>query len=225
MTEAEWLACTKPQKMLEFLRGKASDRKLRLFVAACCRRIWHRIVDERCQQGIEGVETFADARTNRDRQAIKSIRRKVREAERACGRNLPTMAVRAAVGRTASLAAQESSLYAAVVHGHSQRELVAAEQNEQTGLLRDIFGNPFRPSSPLPPAVLAWNDGTVRRIAQGIYDERRMPEGTLDSGRLAILSDALLDAGCDNEELIAHCRSAGLHVRGSWAVDLILERK
>jgi hypothetical protein len=55
----------------------------------------------------------------------------------------------------------------------------------------------------------------VRRIAEGIYEERAFD-------RLPILADALLDAGCDNEELIAHSRSEGPHVRGCWAVDLIL---
>jgi hypothetical protein len=89
-------------------------------------------------------------------------------------------------------------------------------------LLRDIFGNPFRPSPPLPAAVLAWNDGTVRRIAQAIYEERRMPEGTLDTSRLAILADALLDAGSDDEDLMRHCRQPGAHYRGCWAVDAIL---
>jgi hypothetical protein len=92
----------------------------------------------------------------------------------------------------------------------------------QAAIIKDVFGNPFHPSPPLPPAVLNWNDGTIRRIAQAIYEDRRMPEGTLDNARLAILSDALLDAGCDNEDLIQHCRSAGPHVRGCWAVDLIL---
>jgi hypothetical protein len=62
----------------------------------------------------------------------------------------------------------------------------------------------------------------VRRIAEGVYEERRMPEGTLDTARLAILADALLDAGCEDEALIQHCRSEGPHVRGCWAVDLIL---
>jgi hypothetical protein len=76
----------------------------------------------------------------------------------------------------------------------------------------------------LSPALLAWNDGTVTRIAQGVYEGRKLPEGTLDNSRLAILADALLDAGCDNEELIAHCRSDGPHVRGCWAIDLILNR-
>jgi hypothetical protein len=77
----------------------------------------------------------------------------------------------------------------------------------------------------LPPAVLAWNDGTVRRLAESIYEERQMPEGTLDAGRLAVLADALLDAGCGDEGLIAHCRSQGPHVRGCWAVDLLLAKE
>ena len=85
----------------------------------------------------------------------------------------------------------------------------------QSELIREIFGNTFCPSPPLPPTVLAWNDGTVRRIAEGIYDERAF-------GRLPILADALLDAGCDDEELMQHCRSAGPHVRGCWVIDLLL---
>jgi hypothetical protein len=91
-------------------------------------------------------------------------------------------------------------------------------------LLRDIFGNPFRPSPPVPAAVLAWHEGTVRRIAEGIYDQRRMPERTLDNARLAILADALLDAVCDDEALIQHCRSEGPHVWGCWVVDLLLAK-
>jgi hypothetical protein len=49
-----------------------------------------------------------------------------------------------------------------------------------------------------------------------------MPEGTLDDARLAILADALLDAGCDNKALIRHCRGGGPHVRGCWVIDLVL---
>jgi hypothetical protein len=52
-----------------------------------------------------------------------------------------------------------------------------------------------------------------------------MPAGTLDTARLAILADALLDAGCEKEELIQHCRNDGPHVRGCWALDLILGKE
>ena len=87
-----------------------------------------------------------------------------------------------------------------------------------------VFGNPFRPPPPLPPAVLAWSDRLVPRLAQAIYDDRRLPEGTLDPARLGILADALLDAGCEDEELLGHLRSTGPHVRGCFAIDLILGR-
>jgi hypothetical protein len=77
----------------------------------------------------------------------------------------------------------------------------------------------------LPAAILAWNDGTIRRLAEGIYEERQMPERTLDTARLAVLADALLDAGCDNAEILSHCRGPGPHVRGCWALDLILGKE
>jgi hypothetical protein len=100
----------------------------------------------------------------------------------------------------------------------------AAEEAAQCTFLRDIVRSPFGLLPVLQPEVLAWNDRTVVRIAEGVYEERHMPEGTFDNGRLAILADALLDAGCDNEELIKHLGSAGPHVRGCWGIDLILNK-
>ena len=89
-----------------------------------------------------------------------------------------------------------------------------AQARVQCRLLHDIFGNPFRPPPAIDPAVLAWNGGAVRRLAQAIYDDRAFD-------RLPLLADALLDAGCADEELLAHCRQGGEHVRGCWAVDLV----
>jgi hypothetical protein len=65
----------------------------------------------------------------------------------------------------------------------------------------------------------------MRRIAEEAYEDRRLPEGTLDPARLSLLADALEDAGCTHAELLGHLRSPGPHVRGCWAVDLVLGKE
>jgi hypothetical protein len=72
---------------------------------------------------------------------------------------------------------------------------------------------------------LAWQAGTVARLARAAYDERHLPEGTLDPVRLAVLADALEEAGCTNPELLGHLRGPGPHVRGCWALDLVLAKE
>jgi hypothetical protein len=90
-------------------------------------------------------------------------------------------------------------------------------------LLRDLFGNPFRPRA-ADPAWLAWGGGAVRRLAEAAYEARALPDGTLDKDRLAVLADALDEAGCDDADLLGHLRGQGSHVRGCWAIDLLLAR-
>jgi hypothetical protein len=81
-------------------------------------------------------------------------------------------------------------------------------------LLRCIFENPFRPVL-LDPS---WLTSTVVALAQGIYEERAFE-------RMPILADALQDAGCDNADILDHCRGGGTHVRGCWVVDLVLGKE
>jgi hypothetical protein len=92
-------------------------------------------------------------------------------------------------------------------------------------LLHDIFGPlPFRPVV-RDLALLTWHDGTIPKLAQAIYDDRALPSGHLDHHRLAVLADALEDAGCSDQDMLAHCRGPGPHVRGCWVIDLLLGKE
>jgi hypothetical protein len=97
-----------------------------------------------------------------------------------------------------------------------QSELQAL-QAKQADLMRCVYGNPYRPVA-IAPEWPRWKDGTVRNIAQDIYDERAFD-------RLPILADALEEAGCANRDVLNHCRSDAAHARGCWVVDLILNKK
>src|SRR5205085_4812429 len=86
-----------------------------------------------------------------------------------------------------------------------------AEQRQQCDLLRCVFGPlPFRAPPRLKAAWLAWEGGTVPKLAAAVYEERAFD-------RLPILADALEDAGCTETELLTHLRAPGPHVRGCWA--------
>jgi hypothetical protein len=100
----------------------------------------------------------------------------------------------------------------------------ASEQAAHLALVRCVFGNPFRPV-PIDPHWLKWNGGTIPKLAQEIYDERHLPEGTLDNNRLAVLADALEETGCADTDILDHCRKPGTHVRGCWVVDLLLGKE
>src|SRR6185437_16910565 len=88
------------------------------------------------------------------------------------------------------------------------------ERRAQVALIRDLFGNPFRPVA-IEPACLEWNEGCLVKMARTIYDERKYQDMT-------ILADALEEAGCGTAELLNHCRQPGEHARGCWALDLLL---
>jgi hypothetical protein len=93
-------------------------------------------------------------------------------------------------------------------------EIWRKERREQARLLRELLGNPCRPAN-VDPVWLRWSNGTVSRLASVIYEDRRFED-------LPILADALEEAGCDNADILSHCRQPGEHVRGCWVVDLLL---
>ncbi|MCE9568126.1 MAG: hypothetical protein K8U57_39490 [Planctomycetes bacterium] len=78
--------------------------------------------------------------------------------------------------------------------------------------MHDVFGNPFRPVTFSPE----WRTSTAVAIASGMYESR-------DFSAMPILADALQDAGCDDPDILAHCRDEKqVHVRGCWLVALVL---
>jgi hypothetical protein len=105
-----------------------------------------------------------------------------------------------------------------------QRIIWAREADRQCELLRCVFGNPFAADPAVAPSVLRWQGGTVPRLAEAAYMERDLPAGTLDPARLAVLADALEDAGCQDPQILEHLRGEGPHVRGCWVTDLLLGR-
>jgi hypothetical protein len=210
MTEAEWLACRDPDRMLRFVFGsvKAGGRRFRLFAAACCRRVESLQGSRGNRRAVEAAERYADGLATDGELADASA-----------AATLPAVrATAASLGHTAAVLASHAAANKVVTEAHGNRRAArAAERVAQSGLLRDIFGNPFRPAR-LDPRWLSWDDATVLKLAEAIYEERHY-------GDLPVLADALEDAGCDQADLLAHLRGPGPHVRGCWVVDLLLGKE
>jgi hypothetical protein len=223
MTEQEWLACADSGPMLEFLWGKASDRKLRLFAVACCRRIRHLMSNDNPER-YEVAERFADGQCSTSQ--LGSAWALSTRLTSSTINNFPIAwnaanYADAAAGDTACTNSHEAAISVCelaqlavnpIENKYGKADL-GEEHYAQAILLKEIFGNPFRPAT-LDPS---WLTPTVRSIADGIYADRAFD-------RLPILADALQDAGCDSDDILSHCRSEGPHVRGCWVVDLILAK-
>ncbi len=214
MTEREWLACTNPMSMLNFLTGKASERKFRLFACACCRRIWHLITEPALQSAIHIAEKYADGKATTKAAAKAAI-----------GLDAGASSVRAAVFSAVSLEgrpaygaaiAARGAVVAALTHSEwgEADDAPASEFQKQADYLRDLIGPTAFRSVPIEPE---WLTASVRALAQDFYEERA-------SEVLPILADALEDAGCTNADILSHCRIPGPHVRGCWLVDLLLNK-
>ncbi|OAI48648.1 hypothetical protein AYO44_06710 [Planctomycetaceae bacterium SCGC AG-212-F19] len=228
MTDAEWLACADPRPMLEFLRGKVSDRKLRLLAVGCCHRISHLLTDPRSRTAVEIAERYADgavASTDMERAYCEAVVRAhdaLAEWETIEQPNFWQFA-RADAAAAAANSAMPSAIEAALqcvmaaAGALSDEEGAKAIGNWCSGklggpeseLLRHIIGNPFRPY----PAPAAW-PGVVIDLAQALYDGH--------ANRL-ILADALEENG--HQELAQHFRGEEWHMKGCWAMDVILRKE
>jgi hypothetical protein len=228
VNELEWLASGDPEAMLLVLseRRQTSDRKVRLFGCVCIRRIWGDLADEQLRQAAEVAERYADGGATPGQ--LDGARKTSAALCAGIGDIIADhgpLAIEAICTKAASLFKPSESALAVAAEARSDEgtdwnAVYEEEQRSQSDAIRDIFGNPFRPVT-VSPIVLAWNDGVVVRLAQAAYEERQLPSGELDPFRLAVLADALEEAGATGE-LGEHLRSLGPHARGCWALDLVL---
>ena len=248
-----------------------SDRKLRLFACTCARHGWHQLHDVRSRRGVEIAERFADGEATPEELAGARSKASSARAWRGKPKHYPQW-----LAHVCTAISTDSIL--AVFHRQMEMPHLVPPQT-QAHLLRDIVGNPFRPVTLAacncgscvapgrqhhngPCAVRRLRTPTVVSLAQAAYEERDEATGHLDPLRLAILADALEEAGCadapgrtvsevvrlaqsvrgccsrhaDNaacdclrnavpDGILAHLRPPGPHVRGCWAVDLILGKE
>lgn len=244
MTKAEWLKCTNPTQMVDYLRGKTSERKFRLFAVACCRRISHLLNDNRSREAVEVAEQLADRLATDS--SLEDARENSADASGEAHRiatvsgwsvdkwmaNAAANAAYGACGHWQNWLSDgrlfETPVWAArsmagpevehVLSDVARQDGFDKEQAAQVLLLHDIFDlSPFRDVQ-LDKSILTWDNGTLVSQAQRIYND-------LAFDQLPNLADSLEGAGCLDPDILAHCRGPGPHVRGCWVVDLILGKQ
>jgi len=242
MKAAQWLRCEDPRLMLNAIAGAASERKLRLFAAACWRRSPRSRTDAGCTPAVDVAERYADWLVHDDvlDQAHQAA---INRSDSGWGMGqyefLLVREMTASLASAAALgAALEVQAKARRADSRLQRQArraqrkgarpeaaepvavqaaALAEYRQQCALLRDLFSPHFRPVGIAP----GWRMRDVIDLARAAYDERHLPSGELDAHRLSVLADALEEAGAQGE-LVGHLRGPGTHVRGCFAVDLCL---
>jgi hypothetical protein len=221
--------------MLKAVQVKQHRRAVRLFSCACCRRLNSFLPPESlasveiAERFADGLSSCAELKSAHDaaNSAVLSLPRdwvwpvtRLRYATTAaakCSEWSKGVAVTTSgASGIADQAAHAVALHAAIAvpdreFTHTRDAARTTERVAQADLVREIFGNPFRPDG----FSANWRTDTVLVLARLIYEER-------DFGAMPILADALQDAGCEDQELLAHCREPGAHVRGCWVLDLVL---
>jgi hypothetical protein len=231
MTESEWMTSAAPGRMIEHVGRSATLRKLRLLFAARLVRVsWQFAVGS--QPPELTLNELADNLIGRPTaQTRLGLLRRPRLIQRPDEEDAPEsetyqevvdLAFDAQPLRTAhrlldQLGELEAglSMWDAEFESESDRQRTLSQIRKITAsLIRDIFGNPFRPVA----FVQRWRTADTVGLARGIYEDRAFD-------RMPLLGDALMDAGCADEQIISHCRSEGPHVRGCWVVDLVLAKE
>jgi hypothetical protein len=238
MTEKEWLRVTRltpapdlsegklkyRTPKLEAIKSRASARKLRLFAVACCRPLLHLMTDQLTQRAVEVAEQDADQLATKKEVdfARRQLKAEIRHNKRSmiAANGSEHRAIGWAIGWDQSKYALLADPYEAANNtimsfevGFRHEFVASCYTNWPFDVLMEIFGNPFSPAIIQVP----WLSSTVLTLAHGIYNEKAFD-------RMPILADALQETGCDNEDILDHCRQSREHVRGCWVLDLLTGR-
>jgi hypothetical protein len=221
MTETQWFVCDDPRQMIQFLsHARWSERQARLFAVACCRQL-PKLPDDRLQRAIETSERFADSQV--DDVGLCNVMRIARDVvewearhDMASSQSHAAEVVAATVQYPTEdyTAVDELIAWARAEHStpSDARAIEDALRRTLTSFVRDIASNPFRPVT----FTSEWRTDAAVTLARQMYESR-------DFSAMPILADALQDAGCNNDDMLNHCRDINqVHVRGCWVVDTVL---
>jgi hypothetical protein len=238
MTEEEWLTARSAEPMLSAPSVAFTPRHLRLFAVGCARQLLDEhpapaVAREALEYAEDAAEELRSAGELRDRLRDYEAKMRVWTVSGASRSVAITNQILAPNALTAALAACRTLVLA---RGGRYRPWVTALQHRQLGsvipgeelprvlgeagelcadLFRDVVGNPFRPVA----FDAAWRSDTAVSIAKGMYESH-------DFSPMPILADALQDAGCNNDDVLNHCRDANAtHVRGCWVVDSVMGKE
>jgi hypothetical protein len=222
MTERQWCGKVDFDLLInacEWLREqKKNHRKLRLWACVCCRRLGDLLADSRSQHALAVAERLADGLATKEevREAREAAKRVPRIRQRLHGTPAEWAASAPAFVLHPSAAefSQTATIRAAVALEQGGVTTRDAEERVQFALLRDVFGNPFRPVA----FAAAWRTPQAVALARTAYEDRRFEE-------LPLLADALEEAGCTDEGILSHLRGPGPHARGCWVVDAVLNKE
>ena len=235
MTEADWLTETAaPAALLRRVAGKVPARKLRLVACAAWHLVGHHAENPGVAEWVTTAEQFADGcvEVNEIEAAERQAAGVVTGVEWWRTNAGQAALVAAASAVIADFATGADRCVAWVVEcatraaPDGQKQAAAARTRRQVcHLIREVVGNPFRPWAVVPDwlggGVVQPDGRTVRvgdvarRLAEGIQADQAFD-------RLPILADALEEGGVTDPELLTHCRGGAGHVRGCWAVDVVL---
>jgi hypothetical protein len=223
MTEKQWLRATKSwdrfyDRFMWLRTQRRPARKYRLWGCACCHRLDDLMPDPRSPRAVALAEQFADGTITKTKIVAAKKPAWLAVTERGQLEQQPEQAecwgARAAailldlnLGSSAITVAVSVAIALNLARIRSRDD----EQLAQTKLMLDIFGNPFRKVK----FDKKWRTDTAVALARTMYESHEF-------SAIPILADALQDAGCDNNDILSHCRSEQTHVRGCWVVDLVL---